>query len=411
MKNIRIGGVSFATIYALIVSTCYILPAIKYSVPYVPLALILLFTYCLTIHNGKINTMFIFPTLISSFGLAIMSFIIMRRGDLIEAINESIRELRFMAPAILCFVMIKKLNKKAMRIVFAWLSVVVLFICGNTINALNTNSMVARILASGTVSQEMANYRFQNVGGFEFCYAIGFVAVLFLHIFLQTKKLLLKMISSLVYIYLMYFIIRTQYMTLLLLSICISIIIVYLNFPKRKIKVILLLVIVALLIEIPSIMNYLGGLTNSNESILTAKFMQISQLFSGEDISVIGSRPELYSDAFQNFLYSPIWGNVTMINGNVIGNMDKCHSTLLGYLQGMGIIGGALFYYPIFKASKIIERSFKTYSTTSVYTWKCLLLMFILLSILNPIQYCFEICFILFLYIPCGIHIFSEAGV
>lgn len=408
MRDIRIGKVSLIGLYALLVSVCYIMPVIKYSIPYMPLALFLILSYCLTIHEGKIDGKLVLPVIFCSGGLAIMSLLVMRRGDITEAINEFVRALRFVAPAFLYLMLVSRVkqNKKMMKIIFGALSVLLFWICRNTVIALNDNSMIARILASGSLSSEMAAYRFQNVGGFEFCYAIGFVALYFLSLLLQNKRRFIKILLCGIYIYLLYFIIRTQYMTLLLLITIFSIIIIYLNSSRGINKWIIACLIILLLISLPTILSYLGTLTGNEESILTEKFQQMSMLFSGADISVVGSRPELYSDAFEIFFDSPIWGNVTMLNGVAIDNMDKCHSTLLGYLQGMGIIGAFLFYYPIFKLSKAIDCTFSV--RLNHYIWKNLIFMFVLLSVFNPIQYCFEICFILFLYIPCGMQAFSE---
>lgn len=410
---IKKNKISVILVYSLVVSFCYILPLIKYSIPYIPLAIILLASYFFTVKNWSIDKKTIFPIIVSSLSLGIMSFWVMRQGNISESINETVRSLRFFAPYILYLTMFEVSDKnkriKNMRIYTVFISCLIIYIMFQTLNALKENAMIARILAMGVLNNDMSQFRLQNVGGFEFSYSVGFVAVFLWYVFLTGKNIKLRYFAILGYFFIIYFIFKTQYMTLLLLTVTASVILWYCISSKGLSRFIAAFGCLFFMLMLPTLFHYLGTRTNVEESVLIAKFMQLSEFFSGKELDVLGSRPRLYANAFRNFMNSPIWGNITEKNGVVLAGMATNHSTLLGYLQGMGIIGGVLFYFPIYLVMKRISLTFRHFEDSVKILWNIICMMFIILSILNPIQYCFEICFIVFLYIPCVIQSIKES--
>lgn len=402
--------ISIIELYVVLVSFCYILPVLKYSISYIPLALLLLFVYALyIICNGYRVDYSLLLIFISSLGLFFMHIFFMTPMNFSESVNEVIRALRFVAPAYLFFLLSSRTNKKSIFRVFWVLTGLIIFICFKTISALNENNMLARILAMGsTIDAEMALFRFQNVAGFEFCYGIGFFTLFWFYVFLNRTKKILKIVGIIIYIGGFYFIVRTQYMTLLLLTVIFSLVLLYMKIDNKVWHIIIIFFIVILFFLLPEIITLLTSLPLSEQiSLLIEKIFQIEDFVKGNELSVLGTRPELYGNAFDKFLDSPIWGNAVERNGVPIKGMDQNHSMFLGTLQGMGIIGAFFCYYPIFivmhKVAKNSDMSDKNYST-----WFSLFIMMLVLSILNPIQYCFEISFIYYLYIPCGIKLYMN---
>ena len=105
MQDIRLryGRANFSLLvpYAALISVCYILPVIKYSVPYIVLGAALLLTYVFSVFGQKIDREVILPTVFCGFGLMMFTSVITQPGNITEGINAFIRALRFIAPGIL----------------------------------------------------------------------------------------------------------------------------------------------------------------------------------------------------------------------------------------------------------------------------------------------------------------------
>ena len=387
-------------LYCLTMICCYILPALKYSIPYMALGALLLLTYVMCVHNSRIDVNPYFFIILAACVLGTCSFLVTQPGNLTEAINEIIRALRFLAPAILYLFLNGngKTSYTYMKIISTTSVALFLYITIQTLIAIEVNPMIARILAYGLgISDEMAAYRHQNVGGFEFSYSVGFMTVILLYMTMSQrmrwKKVLWGMLLSLNIL----FVIRVQYMTLLILTMAFLVILLLKVSPNRLWKIILIILAGIFIILIPTLANYLSQ--NVEETMLAYKFGNFSNFFSSGDFSELGKRPRYLLEAIERFLRSPLWGNKIVDGGSIMAEYNEVHSTFFGYLQNMGIIGWSCFYFPIFMMTKRIERSFVNSKSQTVY--RLIVAMFVVLSILNPINYGFEICFTVFLIIPC----------
>lgn len=360
----------------------------------------LLLTYVMCVHNSRIEVNPYFCIILAACVLGICSFLVTQPGNVTETINEIIRALRFLAPAILYLFLNGngKTNYTYMNIMSAASIALFLYITIQTLIAVETNPMIARILAYGLgISDEMAAYRNQNVGGFEFSYSVGFMTVMSLYMTMaqeiKWKKVIWGMLLSLNIL----FVIRVQYMTLLILTTAFSVILLLKVSQNPLWKIILIILVGMFIILIPTLASYLSQ--NVEETMLAYKFGTFSNFFSSGDFSEFGKRPRYLLEAIGRFLWSPLWGNKIVDGGIIMAEYNEVHSTFFGYLQNMGIIGWSCFYLPMFMMTKRIRCSFVNSKTQTVY--RLIVAMFVVLSILNPINYSFEICFTVFLIIPC----------
>ena len=391
-------------IYTISICVCYILPFVKYSVSYVPEAIALLLTYLFYIESVGGITKLLQKILFCSVGLMIMTLLVMHQGSAKESINEFVRSMRFFAPGLLYLMFFQRgaYGQRGMKYIFWVLSALFAFICIRTIQGVREVPLLARILASGELDEEMTRFRFQNVGGFEFCYAVGFILLAMFALFMIKRRPWEKVAAMTMVVFGAYFVVVVEYM-LLFLIVCIGCYILAFSETKNvigKFALILLLVVAPILIPV-----FFGFIQNMSGDMLSGKISSFLEFLTGEAVSILGSRPRLYMEAFLRFLSSPLWGNPASINGVEVAGMIENHSTLFGYLQGMGVFGGIFFYVPLIAMIREIRNTFyENYLMVKAYDVICA--MFIVLSVVNPIQYCFEICFVVFLYIPCAVQVY-----
>ncbi len=386
--------------YILIIMYCYMLPMIKYSLPYVIMAFFLLITYLFCIYKGRIRIDPCVITIVCSCILGFLTILVTHPLNFTEGINEMIRSLRFIAPALL-FLFLEgdgKPNLSYMRIVSIAAFFLFGFVAVQTLIALQTNPMLARILAYGIgIDEQMAAYRFQNVGGFEFSYSVGFIAIVALYLSLSAKKKLYKIIWLAVYGFALFYVIQVQYMTLLILTIVFSVVLIYQLSKHTLFGFLIAVFTVIALLSIPTVIDYLSQ--NASGDMLAYKFGTFKEFFENGDISAIGKRPRYLLEALGRFFESPLWGHTISENGKIFQEFNEVHSTFFGYLQNMGLIGFCGFYIPFFLVGKHILNTLQSKQNKNCY--RTILLMLLVLSILNPINYCFEVCFTVFLIVPC----------
>lgn len=398
--------INLLVVYTVIIAVCYILPGIKYRVPYIPEAIALLMTYVFYIRAERRITKLLSSVLWCSGWLMGVAFFVMYRWEAVSAINEFIRAVRFFAPAFLYLLLWKEQERnphsKNMKYVFVVLSGVFLYVAAKTIQQINQDPMVARILASGELDEYRQNLRFQNIGGFEFSYALGFVVFFTFAMVIVEKRLWGKLLWLVLSVIGFYYIFRVQYGILLWMTVLGCCLISYRETSNGIWKTMMLLGMVIATVFIGEILGFLQGFAGE---MLKEKMGEILAWINGDGISVLGSRPRLYREAFLRFWHSPIWGQPASIGGVAVPGMIENHSTLLAYLQGMGVLGTFALYYPIFCSKNAILDTFSRGKKGAIF-YRVVILMFLILSMLNPIHYCFEISFVIFLYIPCGIQTF-----
>lgn len=380
----------FFLIYIIITILVYILPYSKVTIPYIisgSLMLIFLpfvifkqkkwFSYCMVLF---IFTAFIFilDILLGNYGLT-------------DAINESIRNIRFFIPALWFFYSIKYCNFKHYKILIIFFIFLTFFILIKTLFALENNQWISRILAQGKESDtpEIRFYRLQNIGGFEFSYMIGILTICFVWGAFRSKKLSTKVLLSILAIISYYFIIKTMYTTLLLLTTICLIIMFYFFIKNKGLKLLFIFSMILIIIILPNIFKSLSLVFN--DSLLSEKFMNIYYTLTGNGIDSLGSRPILIKNSLNNWLMNPILG------GNVINS--NSHSFIFSILEKNGLIGLSIFIFLFYQTWKLINFNLKKINIELLLFNICFL-YFILLSVLNPIGYVFELSIVTFFITP-----------
>lgn len=400
-NNSGIGGIIL--FYAMISTLFYCLPAIKYSTTYIPMALILLFSYILFLMVNRRDSNLIISIMLLSLVLGFMEFAVSSGGLFVEGINEFIRSLRFFAP-LLIFIMINQYCSKrqiAMYVVFV--TALFMFVMYKTNIAIEENATISRQLATG-LSNDVAlyPYRMQNVGGFEFCYAVGFVVIVALYMMKYKDRRVIQVLSLGLFVLTLIFVFKTQYMILLLLVASFSILFWYLSSERGLKRAVVTVGCIVIICLIPTIMFKLS-VASFSSTLQVQRFESFLSVFQGESLMNSSSRFEKYLASFVRFLDSPIWGSININN--------LAHSTFLGVLECKGIIGFVAWIALLKKAYARIKFEIQNryeLERSSIALIDSMYYMLLVLALFNPIQYCFEVCFIVYLFMPCVICLFSE---
>lgn len=384
--------------YTILISVFYILPSIKYSIPYIPLAILLLAGYLFCVDGWKMCKVPEGSIFVCALVLGVMYFFVVNPGNTTEAANEIVRALRCCVPSMLYIVLDRFQCKKGMRLIFMVLTMLMSFVAVKTFMGVLMYPGLARDLAGGlTLDSRIASYRFMNIGGFEFCYAFGVMALFATGVFLLKREIIFRVISVVILTFSIAFMFQVEYVTLLLLFFVFSVILTYRLSDRGIGRLLVAAGIVILIIMIPAIFLQLS---NSSLSMISYKFGLFTKFLDSNDVSTLGKRPQYLLAAAKRFLSSPFWGNAAYENGVMVFEAQTVHSTLFGYLQDMGLIGTFCFYYPLFRIHQIIASSMESNRQRILFT--TVFQMFLALSVLNPVNFAFEVFFVVFLYIPCG---------
>lgn len=375
-----------------------VLPVLKYSVPYVVSGSVcLLYAFFVFIKYEKYRLTIIFLVFLG----VITGLLLFLNGNqtITGLVNEPIRVLRCIIP---CFILADVIKKNKNFKIFLWifLTALILYIAINTLVELAQDNMAARLLASGDTTEELTQYRMRNIAGFEFSYAIGLSFPVWVILFSKSKNLFLKILSLVLAGFVAYYVVAAQYMILFLMCVVSLLVIIVTGSRKFYVKLISVLVILVLLLFASTILRWAATL-NVGE-MMQRRFTNLAELFEGKiDIEDTTSRIGLYKNALKAFLSSPIIG--------VYNSPDafESHSWLLGFAVSAGIIGVACFIAELVIYSKLHKQVFidnRLSMRVRIITY----VLFVVLTVLNPIQYAYEIFIVLFLYIPLTLNLFYK---
>lgn len=265
--------------------------------------------------------------------------------------------------------------------------------------------MASRELAGALADNpELGNrYSFLGIGGFGHIYSASFllIATSFLlknNHHLYTIKSRILVLVSVISIFLM--LLQASYATSLIILFIglFSVLIV-----RNKFGLIILsttAVIVFLLIPKTTWNKFFIGIADlfSWNNILNEKFLDLANSFLyGTGNGQTGDRIELYGTSFKTFLSNPLFGIYGPLGNSNTGLLGD-HSgwlDLLGYYGLFTVIPLALAIYVNFK------KHLRFYQATSYYGFVIVIYLLILvLGIVNPIVYVYEIGFVLFFIVP-----------
>ena len=382
--------VSFSVFYVVITLAVYILPAAQFALPYIPVALLMLASFfLLMIQNKKWWTWGVI--LLFFTAMVFLANFTLNGWSITEAINDSVRNVRYFTPVIWSFWAIKNFEKKQCRTVLVVFLLITAFICIRSLEAFVEEPMISRILAQDktTSSDEINAYRLRNVGGYSFSYMMGVVTIALAWLSIKrVKKTLPRLlcIAGLVVCY--YYIIQAMYMTLLLVTSVAMLLLVFSNVKNIFTKFLLVIGTIVLVFLLPNIFEFLSDIFNG--TILSSKFSDMHDALTGEGAEALGIRPQLMADSLKNWLKTPFFGGIYETHS---------HSTLFGILQDNGLFGLAGWLCVYIISWRLIRHTLisknvdpKLFDVAMIYLSA--------ISIFNDTRYTFDITISTFFIIP-----------
>lgn len=388
-------GINGWLIYLLIYLPLCLLPAVKYSVPYVIAGLFTMLPLIIVALNDmRYCTILVLLGALGMLQGAIVA--LLDNASIAEIINEPIRSVRYFVPCVLLD-KVFDFSKKRQKIIWIFTTALIVFVIFQTLSALESDPMVARILAQGTIEdEELMNYRFQNVGGFGNCYSLCLTFAMWVYFMFNSSKTM-KIISAGIVVFILYFTLQVQYMTMLLLCIVAFLFIALHSSKSLYTKFFSVIFVLFGLFFLSSILRWIATL--GVESTIYTKLTEFADTLDGvNNLSDTTSRVGLYKDSFFAFLSSPIFG--------VTGDFNS-HSTVLVIASNSGMIGLFAYFYGVKQMYSVTTTNLKK-QDVDVRIFNITFALFIVLAVVNPIHYVYEISVVLLFYIPLTLNLFSN---
>lgn len=389
---------SWLVLYLIAYLLLTLLPMVKYSVPYLVAGV-----FCLLplLAAGWRNSKYGAVLLVLFVWGALQGTVAYLTGNaaVTELINEPVRAMRYFVPCVL-YEMLANKPRRQQRLIWCFASAVMLFVLFSTLTAVTENPMIARLLAgSVTQTQNLNVFRMQNVGGFEFCYAVGFTAPVWIYLLLRGRWPV-RIACAAALLLVLYFAFQVQYMTLLLLALLSVALTVLLCADKISVRIGIGAAMLLLVLLLPTLFEWISGFEGLGMQ-LRDKFFSLSQAFSGTGtLNDTSSRFELYRNALLDFIRSPLWGSVSSAAS------AASHSVFLGTASSAGVIG---LGFVIWWMRRYYRHDLSSLRAQSIDTkpFSAAFILFLVLAMLNPVQYCYEISAIVFFYVPLTVQLWS----
>ena len=237
-QNEKKETLSFFLFYLIIICMVYILPFFKFVVPYMiagPLMLATLFPFLFKKTPWLTRVVMMCAVFLAVALIGALNGVYSPVGSL----NEFVRNVRFFLPIFWGCYALKYTTEKQQKVFLVIFGILVAFILIRTLIALEMDPWISRLLAQSkeASSNEINEFRRQNVGGFEFSYMMGIITFCLTWAALKVKNILLKVFLILGVILCFYYIIETMYTTLLLLTFLGVLLLLFLEIKNPIIKV------------------------------------------------------------------------------------------------------------------------------------------------------------------------------
>lgn len=389
---------SLFVIYVVIVCAVYVLPSLKFQVPYIIAGSLMLVSLPpLLGYEPQWSTYGFFLLLETT--IIFCSNIFVNQLGITAAINEAIRNIRFFLPVFWGCYAVKYCSPKQKSVVLCAFLIITSFVTFKTLEALQENAWIARLLAQeqSTSSLEINAYRLGNVGGYTFSYMMGIVTLVSFWSFLKSKSFWCKIFSFVMVVICYYYVIQTMYATLLLLTTVGILTIAFFSIKRSWGKCLFLILAILLIFSLAPIFDYLSGLF-SNESLLSVKFAQMHDSLTGGGADSLGSRPQLLSQALENWFKTPFFGGAYT---------TPSHSLLFELLQQNGLFGFGVWLSFFIMSWKRLTKTLKENGIDTLL-FNIVMFYFAELSIFNDTRYSFEITITAFFIVPLFCSVFCK---
>lgn len=384
-------------LYCMAYMALTVLPMIKYSVSYVIAGSFCLIPVALSFLKFPERRLGIFIIAVSGVVCGLFSWLL-SNAELKEIANTTINYLRFFMPCLLLAV-ISKMSGKVRWVVWLFATLLLLFVAWKTLSAIDSNETVARILAAGYSDDKLDKYRMDNVGGFGFCYAAGFTFPLWISVVADNKRWV-KVFAVLLAIATFYFVLKAQYMILLILCVF-AVLLAIMSHPGNALRKLFgLMLVLAVLISMPFILKALMRFDLGSQ--VSKKIGNIASFLDGSTaIQSVSSRIGKYTAAFNEFIRSPVWGTVSSQQAGI------CHSTWLRLGCTTGFFGIFSYIAVLTVSYQVVSGVFNKYRLIKA-PFIITFITLIVLAFVNPVDYSYEISFVIFFFVPLTMLLFGK---
>ena len=215
-QNYQISHSIVWIIYLIAYLALGLLPAVKYSIPYIIAGSFAMLPMAIVSLKHKNYRMILIALATFGFFHGLLTYVT-GNGVITELINEPVRYIRYFVPCLL-FYIVSKMERKKQIVVWIIASVLIGFVIIKTLIALESDPMIARTLARGVSDSDLMVYRMDNIGGFGNCYAVCITFGLWVYLMFNSK-LWMRIVSVIMLVFIFYFTIQAQYMIMLLLCV------------------------------------------------------------------------------------------------------------------------------------------------------------------------------------------------
>lgn len=300
-------------------------------------------------------------------------------------------------PYAVYMVLLKRDNPIEMKIVFWGITCIIAYVYINTLREYGNNKSIVHALTK----VNYLNYTddIQNTATIDTSYAIIPLICFLMYCINNTDKKLFKMILIVIGIILSYVAVTAQYTTVFLI---LAIVLAYelTKGAKKKLsKYVWIMVGVMIIFLLPALIDIFA--TNVQSINMQVRLTEVSNALRYGDISGynLSSRLNLYFDGVKAFLHSPIWGNALL--------EFNPHSSFIQVAADTGIIGLYPYIYLIYKSYKIVESTLSEYQKV---IFRSAYISLIITGMVNPIISMYAFYFVVFLYVPLGMKVYSRKG-
>lgn len=286
------------------------------------------------------------------------------------------------------------------------LMTLVFFVIGSiqTSIGLILNPMASRIIATGIGHYEVEKLIFNQmgVGGFGYIYASCFILISVLYLAIKNNHNLgatKKFFVVITFLSLITMIFKASFAIALMIIISGFLLVLIVN--NKKTLIISMVILVILFFTIPT--NIVGNLFMNAANIFVDNDVMYEKLtelgisfLQHEESSQTNMRIDLYSLSFSGFLKHPFFG----IYGPMGNSLDSIggHSGWLDLLAYYGLFSGVPLFLIIYYNFK---KQLSFYKKVNYYGYLIVIyFLFIVLGLINPVLYVYEIGFAIFTLVP-----------
>jgi len=288
------------------------------------------------------------------------------------------------------FVKLKSYKTKALLLIFA--AIIIAVVAWNSFGVLEENPHAARQWSG------FDDIKRKNAITYEYVYAITALIPLVYWCITVAKNVLSKIILVIALIVLFSLLLAAQYTIAIALAVISCFICFYQKHKNPILLIISAMVAVVLMFFLPAILMWISTLFESET--ISIRFAELSILMSGGEVSTggdVNSRMRIYTQCFEYFFKSPIWGNVLV--------PFNTHSTFLGIMCDLGIIGMIPTFYLSFSVHKRIYQIDSSSNIKNAFI--PVHVMWILLGLLNPIHAALPLNMVVWFLVPAMAHVLT----